>query len=320
LKEVAVHLDELSVMDSDGRRKLPLSSSPEINDNRIDAWFERTTNFDLALIRWTFEKAAELATELRLNEEAAEWESLLSEWPALSLSEEDRRLLVAPGYPLPFSHRHFSHLMAIHPLGLIDPENGPEDRKTIRESFAELDRLGPDWWVGYSYSWLGAMKARARDGAGAVQALKTFSECFCLPNSFHVNGDQTRSGKSRFTYRPFTLEGNFAFAAAIHEMLLQSHTGIIRCFPAVPDSWKEVSFRTLRAEGAFLVSAWKRRGRVEKVIIESERGGLLRVSNPFGRHGYRISGIPGEVVEEKEGVISIPSMPGDRIIFESVLR
>ena len=90
---------------------------------------------------------------------------------------------------------------------------------------ATLDKVGPDGWCGYSYSWLGNLKARAFDGEGAAQALKTFATCFCLPNSFHANGDQTKPGKSKFTYRPFTLEGNFAFAAGIQEMLLQSHTG-----------------------------------------------------------------------------------------------
>ena len=86
------------------------------------------------------------------------------------------------------------------------------------------------------------MKARAFDGDGAARELRTFAECFCLRNTFHANGDQTKTGKSRFTYRPFTLEGNFAFAAGIQEMLLQSHTGIIRVFPAIPSDWSNVSF------------------------------------------------------------------------------
>ena len=93
------------------------------------------------------------------------------------------------------------------------------------------------------------MQARAFNGEEAAKALRTFAECFCLKNTFHANGDQSASGKSKFTYRPFTLEGNFAFAAGIHEMLLQSHTGVIRVFPAVPESWKNVSFNNLRAMG-----------------------------------------------------------------------
>ena len=92
---------------------------------------------------------------------AERWRTILGEWPDLALAEDDGRLLVAPGYPLKESHRHFSHLMAIHPLGLVDRSRGEADQRTIRGALAELDRLGPDWWCGYSYSWLGNMAARA---------------------------------------------------------------------------------------------------------------------------------------------------------------
>lgn len=93
-----------------------------------------------------------------------------------------------------------------------------------------LDKYGPGGWTGYSYSWLANLKARAFDGNGAAKALRIFAECFCLRNGFHANGDQSRSGKSGFTYRPFTLEGNMAFASGVQEMLLQSHSGVIRVF------------------------------------------------------------------------------------------
>ena len=59
-------------------------------------------------------------------------------------------------------------------------------------------------------------------------------------------------------------------------MLLQSYSGTIRVFPAIPASWKEVSFKTLRAEGAFLVSAERRSGVTERIEIIAEKGGLLR--------------------------------------------
>ncbi len=51
MREVAVFFDELSVLGEDGKRKLPLSSSPEIFDNSKKAWFDEVTNYDLALIR-----------------------------------------------------------------------------------------------------------------------------------------------------------------------------------------------------------------------------------------------------------------------------
>jgi hypothetical protein len=315
LRAVAVFLDRIATRKTDGKRNLPLSSSPEINDNRIDAWFQETTNFDLALIRWLYGAAAELAGELGLADEAARWRTILGEWPKLALSEDDGRLLVAPGYPLRESHRHFSHLMAIHPLGLVDWSGGEADRKTIRAALDELERLGPDWWCGYSYSWLGNLAARARDGDRAARALKTFAECFCLPNSFHVNGDQCRAGHSRYTYRPFTLEGNFAFAAAVQEMLLQSHAGVVRVFPAVPEAWKDAAFASLRARGAFLVSARKADGRVVEIEVVSEKGGTLKIENPFGEKAYRISDLAAGRVRDVGGVIEADMRPGDRLLL-----
>jgi len=89
-------------------------------------------------------------------------------------------------------------------------------------------------------------------------------------------------------YRPFTLEGNFAFAAGIQEMLIQSHTGIIHIFPAIPESWKDAGFNTLRTEGAFLVSAQRKGGTIEKVEIVSEKGGICKMKDPFGTKSYHL--------------------------------
>ncbi|MFA7228995.1 MAG: glycoside hydrolase family 95-like protein [Melioribacteraceae bacterium] len=285
IKDVAVYLDQISMRDEKGNRKLPLSSSPEINDNSINAWFKETTNFDLSLIRWLYGAAYEMAEELKLKNDMSRWKMILNEWPDLAVSETDK-LLVSPGFDLIESHRHFSHLMSIFPLGLLKWED-PSDRNIIVSSLKDLERLGTDWWCGYSFSWLGNLYARAKNGEKAAEALKIFSECFCLPNSFHVNGDQSNSGKSKFTYRPFTLEGNFAFASGILEMLLQSHNGIIRIFPAIP--WPNASFRNLRSEGAFLISAEKKEDKIKRVTIYSEKGGLLKMEIPFGKT-FRING------------------------------
>jgi alpha-L-fucosidase 2 len=260
---VAVYLDQITVQDEKGMRKLPISSSPEIFNNSREAWFGQTTNFDLALIRFAYAKAAELADELGLAEEADRWRGILSEWPGITVDPASG-LMFAPGFPYHESHRHFSHLMGFHPLGLVDWSNGDKDREIIHNTLRNLEEQGPDWWTGYSYSWLGNLYARAFEGENAAEALTIFATCFTLPNSFHVNGDQSGTGKSKYTYRPFTLEGNFAFASGIHEMLLQSHTGIIRVFPAIPASWEEVGFESLRTEGAFLVSADRSGGRTAR--------------------------------------------------------
>ncbi len=80
-----------------------------------------------------------------------------------------------------------------------------------------------------------------------------------------------------------------AFASGVQEMLLQSHSGVIRVFPAIPSDWKDVSFDKLRAIGAFVVSASLENGDVSLVKVVSEKGGLLRLVNPF-KGKFRIAG------------------------------
>ncbi len=296
LREASVFIEAVSGhRDRQGRRSLALSSSPEINDNRPEAWFGRVTNYDLALMEWLLGATAELAGELAMESDAQHWRRVRSELPDLARGD-DGRLLVAPEVPLHDSHRHFSHLMAIYPLGSIDVGDGPTARRTVEASLADLDRHGTQAWCGYSFAWLASLAARAGDGLRAARALEIFSTAFTLRNSFHCNGDQSGKGYSGFRYRPFTLEGNFAAAAGVQEMLLQSHRGLVRLFPAVPSTWREVGFTTLRAQGAFLVTAERQGGEVRRVEIRSDHGGSCRLLSPWSGAEVRLDTRPGEAV------------------------
>jgi alpha-L-fucosidase 2 len=237
--------------------------------------------------------SAELADELSLTQEAEHWRSVLKEMPELSTGA-DGRLLIAPDHPLQESHRHLSHLMAIHPLGLINWSDGEASQRIIEATLRDLDRYGTNRWTGYSFAWLTSVAARARNGQKAEKAMEIFSTAFTLRNSFHCNGDQSGRGYSNFTYRPFTLEGNFAAAAGIQEMLLQSHAGKIVVFPAVPEYWSDVSFTTLRAEGAFLVSAKRKDGKTCSVEIVAENGGTCVLASPFDRKDITLHMKSGE--------------------------
>lgn len=297
VKEAAEFLENQSEMNTEGKRVLAYTSSPEIFDNSLQAWFKTMTNYDLSLTSFLFKIAAEMADTLRLTNEVAHWQELRAQLPDYAL-DSNGALSFAKGFPYEESHRHFSHAMAFHPLGLLNWEEGGRSREIIRSTLETMEKRGPQWWTGYSYAWFANMKARTFDGEGAYQALRTFAECFCLPNTFHVNGDQSGTGKSNYTYRPFTLEGNFAFAAGVQEMLLQSHTDTLRIFPAIPGDWKDVSFENLRAQGAFLVSAERKDGKVVSVKIESEKGKDLLLVSPFD----------GELIQRKTKV-------GERIML-----
>lgn len=280
LKQVCTFLEKITRLDSAGKRQLVISSSPEFFDNDLKAWFHSTTNYDLSLMTFSFEAAAEMADSLRLKSESSYWRSLRKQLPSLTIDRADR-LMIAPGFEYDQSHRHFSHLMAIHPLGLLNWNDGEASRRVMRASLSLLDSVGPANWCGYSYSWLANMKARAHDGNGAAAALRIFAEAFCSPNSFHLNGDQSGKGYSTFTYRPFTLEGNFAFASGLQEMLIQSHEGFIELFPSIPARWSTASFHQLRTQGAFLVDAEMKDGNISSVKLASEKGVTVKLKLPF---------------------------------------
>jgi alpha-L-fucosidase 2 len=114
-------------------------------------------------------------------------------------------------------------------------------------------------------------------------------KAFTLRNGFHANGDQTKSGYSDFTYRPFTLEGNFLASQAVHEMLLQSwsatpgeiNTGVIRIFPSIPHEWATASFSDLRAEGGYKVSAVRKNNKTSWFSIMAGKTGLVRIKDNF---------------------------------------
>lgn len=285
LRDASIFIEAYTAeRDEDGKRTVPLSATPEVHDNKPAAWFDTVTNYDLALARWLLAATAELATELGDAGDAVRWQGVLGELPDFA-RDHSSKLLLAKDTPLHESHRHFSHLMAIHPLGIFRWEDGADAQRTMRAALDELDRLGPDYWCGYSYAWLASLAARARDGERAARALQIFAEAFVLRNSFHCNGDQTGKGYSKFDYRPFTLEGNFAAAAGVQEMLLQSYGGAIRVFPAVPASWRDVAFTNLRAEGGFVISAAREDGVTTRIEIEASVNGTCVVDSPFtGRH------------------------------------
>ena len=297
ISEAAEFAENITIVKPDGTRTLEISSSPEVFDNSPEAWFGDITNYDLALIKNLFLMAAEASDSLSRSDDAERWRNNAAAMPNLAIAS-DGSLLLAPGKPLDFSHRHFSHAMSIYPLGTVQPTRSESEKRIADATINRLDSIGPDYWVGYSYSWLGALKARNLDGEGAANAIRTFAECFVGPNTFHLNGDQTKSGKSRFTYRPFTLEGNFASMAALQEMLLQSHTGAIVLFPAIPSDWKDVSFSRFLARGGIEVSASLSDGKIEKVTLcnVGKRTVTSPISFTYSGHIIKVTLRPGDTV------------------------
>lgn len=83
--------------------------------------------------------------------------------------------------------------------------------------------------------------------------------------------------------------------APLQEMMLQGWDGSIRVFPAWPRALA-ARFRTLRAEGAFLVSAAWSGGKVTSLEITSEKGKPCRILEPWPE-GAAVTDATGKAVK-----------------------
>jgi alpha-L-fucosidase 2 len=332
-RELGLSLQALLKPDEKGVLTLPLSTSPEIHDNSLRAWLTPNSNYDLFCLKMMYLTLAEMADACHQQAESAQWAKVAAALGDPHVNAIGTLMLDAKE-ELRESHRHLSNLIGLYPFNLVTVDGGEKDRRTIRASLDQWDKLGTGAWCGYSFSWMSALRARVGDAEMAVHDLDLFVKAFILRNGFHANGDQTRSGFSSFTYRPFTLEGNMLAEAAVHEMLLQSwspapgmrDTEVLRLFPATPWRWHEAAFENLRAEGGHKVSARRQNNATTWFRIVVGKDGMVRIRDNFGerapqwnRRGIKKEGNDfvvkarrGEVIEARlSSPAEIPSAPAN---------
>jgi len=318
---------------ADGLLHVPLSSSPEFKENSPAAW-AADPNIDLALIRRTCDWLIEMEAALGIADLTPEARRVHDRLPPYALGKPDvplasgfsaeRILALWPGQLLTESHRHPSHLMAIHPAMDLTIEGDDAARQIIADSLTHFLELGQHRWAGHTYAqWISLAACLGRPGM-AYDALRQFADRWLGPNGLHFNRDFQRTGATLFqgdpAHAPFTMESNNGVTMGLCDMLLQGWNDRLRVFPAVPAHWRDVAFDGLVAEGAWVVSAARRDGRTAWVRLRAGVDRALRLRDPFVGEAVTVSGAAltragedyvGELAAGQEVVLAVAGVRPD---------
>jgi hypothetical protein len=120
--------------------------------------------------------------------------------------------------------------------------------------------------TGWSRAWNAACFARLFDGDTAFKIVQVLIQKHALPNGF-----QEHEGP------PFQIDSNFGLVAAVGEMFVQSHNGVIHLLPALSSAIPSGSIGGLRARGAFQIDVSWKEGKLTEARIRSDKGSPLKV-------------------------------------------
>ncbi|WEK37481.1 MAG: glycoside hydrolase N-terminal domain-containing protein [Candidatus Pseudobacter hemicellulosilyticus] len=302
----------------DGKHHIFPSVPPELYGLRPGFQYNYDCTADLSLTRFIFKAFSQatilLGTTRQEQDLLKDIQWLLEhfpEYPVASSAEYGNVLVAVPGEHSQVVYNVPNPLFSVFP-GEDHGLHSPADTFTLLKNTYrnQLNEGGNDLVF--------INMQAARIGQLDLEVFKRHINYCLLPNGTAADrvlqtmgryGDQSDFGY--MDHMGIWFE-NFALPAVINECLLQSYNGTIRLFPNWPAN-KDASFSTLRAAGAFLVSATRQQGRITSIKILSEKGNDLRLLLPSARgasitrngKSQRITGNLLELKTTKQELISI---------------
>jgi alpha-L-fucosidase 2 len=198
------------------------------------------------------------------------------------------------------SHRHISGLWGLFPGDQVSPRRTPELAEGSRVVLEQRGLPGNGW----SSAWKAACWARLGNGERALENFIYAMRHYATDSLFSICSNALQ------------VDGAFGMAAAVAEMLLQSHEGEIAFLPALPASWPEGEVGGLRARGGFEVGFRWKSGRLEEATILSINGNACRI-RPGGPVTVRAAGKTVRCASPEEGVLEFKTEPGRSYVLKA---
>jgi|CXWL01.1.fsa_nt_gi hypothetical protein len=239
----------------DGYLHLTLGLSPEYPGQPTP---NPDTNYDLALLRWSASTLLEICERFGIKDpRIPTWKRTLERLVPYPVNENGYK--VSSSMPFTVSHRHYSHLMMVYPLYLVNLDQ-PENRELVVKSLNHW--MGLDSALrGYSFTGASSISSIMGRGDDALKYLNMFfahGRFGILPNTMY-----TESGP--------VIETPLSAARSVHDMLISSWGGKIRLFPALPAAWTDVSIHNMRRRR--VPGERRAQGRRHPVHPDQESGG-----------------------------------------------
>jgi alpha-L-fucosidase 2 len=170
--------------------------------------------------------------------------------------------------------RHISHLYPLYPGGEFTPRRTPKWAKAVQVSMQRRETNGGAQ-TGWSRAWSVCIWARLGDRDHAGYSVDQFVRKSLAPNLFDTHPANPRP--------VFQIDGNFGIAAAVAEMLVQSHDGGIALAPALAPAWQDGTVTGLRARGGATIDLHWTAGVVRDAVIGASVSGDQAVLAPPGQ-------------------------------------
>jgi alpha-L-fucosidase 2 len=275
------------VEDGDGRLQFVPSTAPEhhfLLPSGEKASVDLTSTYDLWLIRELSANLSEAEAALGLSSDlAAGLAKAVDRLPAIGLTDDGRMMEWQTDWPpSEFDHRHQSHLYGLYPGHQIDPARTPEWAGGVRKSL-ELRTSGRPAG-GWTSAWLIALYARLAEPQKAADVVRDYTTRLVAGNLLHRDGDI------------FQIDANFGMTGAIAELLIQSHTDVVRLLPALPAEWPTGSYHGLRARGGLSFDVTWQDGQITEALVRADHAGRFRIALGATAEPVEVELSPGETV------------------------